>query len=270
GGKVSHTAADLADYAGVETAELQPLLGTLGRERIVRGVDGAAGGPARYEIFHDVLAEPLLGWRAGYGLERERAAAHRHRRRLHVLLAAALAAVLVVAAIAVFALLQRSSARTQARRAHGRELAAQSLAGVASDAAGSLRLALQAAQLAPEHQTEEVLRTSLLAMRELRILGDGTSPVTASFAPVGERLLVASADGTVRVYDGGGRRLRSLPRQHGFTTAAWSPDAETIATGDAGGNVTLWRARDGRALRRLETRAPVVSLSFERDKLMIA
>src|SRR5205814_632583 len=82
--------------------------------RIVRGVDGSSGAPARYEIFHDVLAEPLLAWRSGFELERERAAARRQRRRLLSLAAAALAALAIVAAIAVFALTQRGAARSQA------------------------------------------------------------------------------------------------------------------------------------------------------------
>jgi WD40 repeat protein len=269
GAKVSHTEADLADYAGVQAPALRPLLGTLGRERIVRGVDGAVGGPARYEIFHDVLARPLLEWRAGYELVRAQAEAQRHRRNLRVVIVASVAAVAIVAAIAVFALLQRSSANTQARRAHGRELAAQALAAVATNPVGSLRLALRAAQLAPEHQSEEVLRTSLLAIRELRVVGSGRGSLTASFAPVGERLLAAGSDGAVRIYDGGGHRLLSLPRQHGATHAAWSADAQTIATGDAAGNVTLWRADDGRAFRSLQTRAAVVSLAFVGNELAI-
>ena len=51
------------------------MLSTLGRERIVRTVDGAGADGARYEIFHDVLAEPVLAWRREQELERERRAA---------------------------------------------------------------------------------------------------------------------------------------------------------------------------------------------------
>ena len=64
GRKVSHEAADLAEYADVDAAELRRLLETLGRERIVRGVNGTQGAPTRYEIFHDVLGPPILAWQA--------------------------------------------------------------------------------------------------------------------------------------------------------------------------------------------------------------
>ena len=46
-----------------ESPRSVPVLDALGRERIVRAVDGAGGGE-RYEIFHDVLADGVLAWRA--------------------------------------------------------------------------------------------------------------------------------------------------------------------------------------------------------------
>jgi hypothetical protein len=62
GRKVSHEAGDLAEYADVDPATLRHLLERLGRERIVRGVNGTPGAPTRYEIFHDVLGPPVLAW----------------------------------------------------------------------------------------------------------------------------------------------------------------------------------------------------------------
>ena len=160
GAKTSHTAADLAEYTGTSAAELQSLLAMLTHERIVRVVEGFAGRPARYEIFHDVLAEPLLAWRAGYELARERVASRRQRRCLRSLVAAAFIALVIVCAVAVFALVQRGSARPQARRAHARELSAQALADISSNPAASLAGALQAAELAPGTEAENVLRST--------------------------------------------------------------------------------------------------------------
>jgi WD40 repeat protein len=269
GTKISHTAADLAGYTDVTAAELQPLLATLVRERIVRGVDGGPSGSTRYEIFHDVLAAPVLAWRAGYELERERIAARRQRRRLLRLFAAALVALVAVGAIAVFALAQRSAARSQARRAHGRELAAQALAGIPTDAAASLALALRAAELAPGPQTESVLRSSLLAMRERRVLHLPGGVVAATFGPHGGQLLVAGGDGSVGIYDARGRRTLALPRQRTLTHAAWSLDGRLVATGAAGGTVSLWRARDGHRLRAVRTQGPISVLAFSGRKLLV-
>ena len=49
--------------------ELLPVLATLAERRILRSVE--EGGGVRYEIFHDVLAEPVLAWRARHRTERE-------------------------------------------------------------------------------------------------------------------------------------------------------------------------------------------------------
>ncbi len=61
-----------------------------------------------------------------------------------------------------------------------------------------------------------------------------------------------------------------LPRQHSLTRAAWSTDGRLFATGDAGGTVTVWRASDGRALRRVDTPAPITVLAFSRNELLAA
>ena len=58
------------------------MLETLGHERILREVEGENGGGPRYEIFHDVLADAVLAWRAERRLERERQEAERKHRRL--------------------------------------------------------------------------------------------------------------------------------------------------------------------------------------------
>ena len=270
GTKIAHTAADLAEYADIGPGELQPLLDTLVRERIIRGVDGAADRTPRYEIFHDVLAAPVLAWRSGYELERERLAARRQRRRLRAIAGAALVALLVVGAIAVFALIQRSDARTQARRAHGRELAADALAGIQTDPASSLALALNAAKLAPGAQTEDVLRSSLLALREEHVVSLGGNVVAASFAPRGGRLVIASSDGRIGIYTAGGSRALLLPTQPGITRVAWSADGRWLATGDEKGTVTIWRASDGTLVRSIRTPAPITALAFARQTLFAA
>ena len=269
GAKISHTAADLAEYTGVEAEEMRPLLELLVHERIVRAVEGAAGGATRYEIFHDVLAGPLLAWRAGYQLVRERIAARRHRRVLLFVVAAAFAALVVVAGIAVFALVQRSTARTEARNAHAREFVAQALAALPTDPAASLASALKAAELEPGTQTEDVLRSTLVAIRKQRVIHVGGSVVAASFAPNGERLLVASSDGAAGLYDQNGTRVVEIARTRSYTRAAWSPDGKRFAIGGMTGRVTLWEVDNGHFVRKLQTTAPVSVLAFTPDELLV-
>jgi WD40 repeat protein len=270
GRKVSHEPSDLAEYADVEETELRRLLETLGRERIVRGVNGMQGTPTRYEIFHDVLGPPILAWQAGHQLQRERIRARRQHRRLLAIIGASLVALAVVAGIAVYAFVQRSDARTQARRAHGGALAGRALADIPVNPQVSVQLALQAAELAPGRQTADVLRSSLGAMRETRILRLGGNIVTATFAPRGELLLVASSNGRLGLYNRAGRPVAQLQQQHELTEAAWSPDGRVFATGEFGGDVAIWRVGRDVPVRTIHTPSPVTALSFDRNTLLVA
>jgi WD40 repeat protein len=269
GRKVSHEPADLAEYADVDRAELRRLLETLGRERIVRGVNGMQGAPIRYEIFHDVLGPPILAWQAEHQLRQERIRARRQHRRLLAIIAASLVALAVVAGIAAYALVLRSDARTQARHARGGALAGHALADIPTNPQVSVGLALSAAGLSPGRQTADVLRSSLAAMRETRIVHLDGNIVFAAFAPRGERLLVASSNGRAGIYDRSGSLVQALPKQHQLREAAWSPDGRLFATGAFDGSVVVWRLGSRTPLHEIDTTAPVTALSFDRTTLLV-
>jgi WD40 repeat protein len=135
GTKIAHGLADLAEYATVDANRLLPVLHTLGRERIIRPVTGGGAEEARYEIFHDVLAEAVLAWRtrhdADAALIRERAAARKRLRRLSWLAAAALIALAAMTALAVYAFTQRGEAREQAALASSQQQEAEEQAALA-------------------------------------------------------------------------------------------------------------------------------------------
>jgi len=118
GTKIAHGVSDLASYAAVGESDLEPILSSLARQRILRplGENGHAGG--RYEIFHDVLGSAVLGWRARHDAEaalvRERELARRRHRRLLILTSAALLALALMTALTAYAFAQRSEANEQA------------------------------------------------------------------------------------------------------------------------------------------------------------
>jgi WD40 repeat protein len=118
GTKIAHGVRDLAGYAAVAEGKAETVLRRLTAERIVRA--SSANGPSttRYEIFHDVLAEAVLAWRTRFeqerALEEERVRHERRQRRLVAIGAAALLGVAIMAAIAIYALAQRSNAQHQA------------------------------------------------------------------------------------------------------------------------------------------------------------
>jgi WD40 repeat protein len=184
GSKIAHGVADLAGYAALDESEAAAVLRRLSAERIVRA--GENGGSNRYEIYHDVLADAVVAWRTRYAAERrlkeQRVEADRRQRRLVRILAGAFAALAVVAAIAVYALVQRSEARHQTslarfertRAEHQKDIAAAKArealaqkhsavrnAGIAKrQRARAQRQRLRAERLAREARSQERLATA--------------------------------------------------------------------------------------------------------------
>ena len=252
GRKVSHEPSDLAEYADVEDAELRRLLERLGRERIVRGVNGMQGAPTRYEIFHDVLGPPILAWQAEHQLQRERIRGRQQRRRLLAIIGASLVALAIVAGVAIFALVQRSNARTQARHAHGGELAGRALADIPTNPQVSVQLALQAARARPGTPDRE--RSPLEPRRDARDAGPaarrehrrGLVPAEGD-ACCSSRAATARLRPTTEPAGGSGLTASpDLPRRLGARTAASSRRALTAAASPSGchtarSRCTPWR-----------------------------
>jgi WD40 repeat protein len=118
GSKIAHGVRDLAGYAAVDENEAADVLQRLSAERIVRASSENGPSTTRYEIFHDVLADAVLGWRTRFEADRriaeERRAHQRRQRRLLAFGALTLLGLAVMAAVAVYAFGQRSNARHQA------------------------------------------------------------------------------------------------------------------------------------------------------------
>ena len=236
GTKVAHRVSDLAEYASVPEGSLLPVLTTLNRERILRTVDGTD----RYEIFHDVLAEPVRAWRLQRRLERERREANRRQRKLLVFAVASAVALAVVAAVALFALVQRGHARSQARHAHAGELAATALADLSRDPVRSLQLALSAARLERTPRVADVLRSALLASHLRLVLPASRAVTAASFSPNSRLALVGSGDGRAVLYDPKtSKRLLTLRVRGPVMAASFSPVGHRILV--AGGGLVLVR-----------------------------
>jgi WD40 repeat protein len=110
--KIAHTLDDLVGYTNESPVVLQGVLERLAAQRVLRAGDGG-----RYEIFHDVLAEPLLAWRREREARAALAAAQRRHRRLAVVAGASLAVAAAMIALTVYAFSQRSEASKQRHQA---------------------------------------------------------------------------------------------------------------------------------------------------------
>lgn len=201
GTKIAHDVSDLADFGDVPVEEVQPVLSVLSERRILRSLE--EGGAVRYEIFHDVLAHPMLAWRARHRTEREvkRQIEERGRKRtrLQRLFALGAGLLLVLAGITAFALAQRASANEQARDAQARELDASAVALLQEDPELSLLLASESARMSPAPTAEGALRQALLASR-VRATFDAGGPVEdLAVAPSGGFVAYTSANGRLAV-----------------------------------------------------------------------
>ena len=244
GTKIAHRAPDLAEYANVPEDALRNVLATLTRDRIVHSVDGSD----RYEIFHDVLAEPIREWRQQRRLERERLAARRRQRRLYVLSAASLVALAIVAGLAVWAFAERGSARSQARHARARELEATALQQLTNDPNQSVGLALRAVRLEPSRSAESVLRQSLNLDRLQLVFGVGAPVGSVAISPKADLIAAATVDGRVLVADAHKRRVlwRGRARSH-VGELDFEADG-TLVAASPGGRSSAWIARTGQTV----------------------
>jgi WD40 repeat protein len=259
GTKIAHRVGDLAGYADVDEADAARVLSRLVEQRIVRaGEDGAAG--PRYEIFHDVLADAVLAWRerheADRRLESERAFATRRHRRTLAVAVGAVVMVAILSALSVYALTQRSNARSEARHARARELAALAISNLANDPVKSLRLALRANAIEASAANEDVLRTSLKNLRELAVLPGGgrDSPVAgAEFSRDGRFVVTAGGAGEARLFrTDTGRRVRSFRHGAPLVAAVLNPDASRLVTAGSDGVAAIWDVRTAARLRSLQ------------------
>jgi WD40 repeat protein len=275
GAKIAHGAGDLAEYASVEEQRLMPVLATLGRQRIVRTVDGAGAEAARYEIYHDVLGEAVLAWRREQELARERRAAERRHRRLAGVAIGALLALAGMTAVAIYALSQRSDARASARRAQAsrssaraQALAARAQSDLSTDPLDSIQLALQAAKIEPSTAAEDALRSALLGSLVRKILKAGGPVNAAAYNFDGSKVVTASADGTARVFRvRDGARLATLRHTKGVTDALFSRNGGWIVTSSRDKTARLWTS-SGREVRKFQHAAPVVDLDLHDTTLV--
>jgi WD40 repeat protein len=269
GTKIAHEIGDLAKYAGAGESDLLPVLTKLGSERILRSVAGDGARGSRYEIFHDVLAESVLAWKAGHEaqreLDRQRAESEKRHRRLVRLMALAAVALLVMAGVTVFALTQRSEARSQARLAHGRELAATAVSQLQVNPELSLALAIESARLKRTSEAEDVLRQALIAARELAILPSGGPVRAVSFSPDGSLVLTASDDDSARIWRADGVLVRTLRQGGPPTSASFSPEATLVLTAGRDGTARIWRMDTGKQTATLRHGGPVTSATFSHD-----
>ena len=218
GTKIAHEAADLAQFARAGEDDVRGVLAVLGDHRILRTDESG-----RWEIFHDVLATAVRGWKTRHESERAvrlaKEEARRRHRRLGFLAFGALVGLAAAAALAAFAFSQRSEAREQARVAKGGQLVASALAELETDPELAVALALEGARLDRTPRAEDALRRALDASRLRGVIDVGRPIVAMDVDRSGTRALVVGDDGVVRMLELPSGRRRWSRRVDGAAAA---------------------------------------------------
>jgi WD40 repeat protein len=260
GTKIAHDVRDLAGYAEIEEAEADDVLRRLTAKRIVRS--DSENGTARYEIYHDVLADAVVTWRNRHAAHRALREAERRRRRAAGVATAALIALVLVAAIAVFALVERSRSRDQAQRAHARELAARATSELDVDPMQAIRDSALATRLEPDGHGESVLRLALLDSDQRALMQAGGPVHALTFDPSGRHVVTGSTDGHVRIYRTGAVTPERVLAEGGAVSAVhFSPDGRLLLTAGREGRAWLWTSR-GSPIRSFAAGGPVRTALF--------
>jgi WD40 repeat protein len=252
GTKIAHDTSDLAQYAGTSEGEVLPVLSKLGNERILRSVSGGDGHRSRYEIFHDVLAEPVLAWKGRHermrALEAAAAQARRRHRRLAVVATTALLALVILAGLTIFAFSEQSHAAARERTAKSRELAASALTELGNDPELALVLATEAAKMQDSPTSDAVLRTALLGSRVRLDRAVGSHVTAVSVDPNGHIVIATPGSSVVMNH-----RLQVLRRIHppGRFLGTHGDDAEYLTPR----GLELRRLDNGRLDRLIRVRA---------------
>jgi WD40 repeat protein len=309
GSKIAYLPSDLAALEDVPLPQLSDVLAELAGPRILRVVAPAPGqSEPRYEIFHDVLAAPILEWRARYEQEqnqqqlardlaqqeveaaRQRAAARRFRGVAVIASALAIAAV----ALAVWANDKQrdatratKSARTAQKQAVTAQKQARANADVSrasvllpTDPAAALKLGLKAFASDPQNEPAlGVLRQAALSSHLISVLRRESPVVEAAFAAGTPRVVTVQATGVVDLWNGRtGKWLQSLDDPNaadGRIRAVFSSDGRRLAVEHRSGpseysttSVTVWDTV--RAQRLATLRLPPGVLAFSPDGRLVA
>jgi WD40 repeat protein len=117
-------------------------------------------------------------------------------------------------------------------------------------------------------QVKEVWIVEPATGKKQILSGHSSTILDFDFSPDGNNLVTVSSDRTVRVWDlaSGDQLWSTVAHANGANAVAWSPTEKTIATGGVGGDLKIWRWRQGVCVLELAVPEwPVKKIAFTPD-----
>ena len=227
-----------------------------GDTRILQRISTSSDGSNyRIELIHDSFCEPLAG------LKEKR----KRRKRLWQILLASCIAVFSVASVVYVMNINHKMNINMSR------VLAEKASQVADNHDSYLARLIVLQALPPNRpytaEAERALRQAT-QYNDAILRGHTDGVESASFSPDGTRIVSASWDNTVRIWDAQtGRELQKLEgHTNSVESASFSPDGTRIVSASGDKTVRIWDAQTGRELQKLEGHTDCVySASFSPD-----
>ncbi|MBD2361260.1 WD40 repeat domain-containing protein [Anabaena minutissima FACHB-250] len=305
GTKIAYPVLDLPETTGLDQGELISVLDKLDRQRILRTVKAPNHlDIKRYEIFHDIIALPILKWRDRYLLdkrlkeEKEKGKQKAEKRIL--------GSSLIGGGILLFSIIMSALFLEVSNNLH-QLVVADTEMEKAGDAytnepyrptgqIDGLITAIQAGNrllaplknplitwnpvLAPringyKNNSIQVLQKILNNIKEKNNLILRPMPQSDMFSMSfsQDRKLIATgfADGTVHLWTPQGKKLNEFPVSGGkVLSLSFNPDGKLLAIGSIDGNVSLWTLQGQQKNQFPVPGGAVLSLSFSPDGKLLA
>lgn len=167
---------------------------------------------------------------------------------------------------------QRAQAQTEAALARSRELAATSASLLATDPELSIRLAMEALDVASTHEAETALRQALGASHVRRSLEDGANVSNLGWSADGTAIYASDYGGTLRAWNAatGAALWTSQAAPASVASFAISPDGKLLAGGGANGTLRLLDAATGKETDLDGGKGILWSVAFSPDGRLVA
>jgi WD40 repeat protein len=193
-----------------------------------------------------------------------------HTRRQRLTLAVALLALVLTAAVAVYAFAQRGKAIDQRDLARSNDLAASALSNLDTDPELSLILAVAAAKASETDRSEQALAQAVAASRVRTRVEPGGDLYMARVSPNGRWLVTGSTEGA-NLYDARtGELLKTLQSGSDVYDLAFFSDSSAVFTGGKDGVLRSFSLPDGKRTGRFDAHRATSSIALSADDTILA